>query len=80
LPLARYRAVNSTKAPIARWDQKHRVTLKKEGNATQSFSYFFDDQLKTAPNQTLDYDANFNRTSSSSLPGGSNASLWHPPR
>jgi RHS repeat-associated protein len=43
-------------------DAKHRVqTLKKDGGTTQHFSYFFDDELKTAPGQALDYDANFNR-------------------
>jgi hypothetical protein len=54
-------------------DQKHRVfNLTKDHGTTQSFSYFFDDELKTAPGQTLDYDANFNRTSNGGSVGKDN--------
>src|SRR6266700_1514185 len=59
-------------------DQKHRViAIGQPNKPTQNFSYFFDDELKTAPGsgsqtQSFDYDPNFNRTSGGSQTGKDN--------
>jgi RHS repeat-associated protein len=54
-------------------DQKHRVTkIQQPHQPDQNYTYFFDDELKTAPGQTLDYDQNFNRTTDGSQTGADN--------